>query len=801
MQKVKEEALAVPEADEKSHHCYHCGQACEDILWIDQKPFCCYGCRTVFEILGANDLCKYYDLSERPGTKTQAKSDDSFEFLDREKKRFLQFESETFARVQFTVPGVHCVSCIWLLEKLRKVDDGVLRSEVNFGRKTVTVDFHPGKVKLSRIAAILAAIGYPPDLGTAATPKPPLTADNLVLRLSIAGFCFGNIMLFSFPEYLGLDTSDERLARMFSILNLILALPVLLYSAAPYFDSALRCFRQKQINIDVPIAVGLIALFGRSAYDIITTTGPGYLDSFTGLVFFLLIGRWFQSRTYESLRFDRDYTSYFPLAIHRFSNAEWQPVVIDDLRPGDRIRVRNMEVVPADSTLEAVETFVDYSFVTGESRPVLVKKDEIVFAGGRVLGVPVILSVVRESSRSNLTSIWNSETFRKSGERTYQKLIDIAARRFTWIVLGIAAVTGIYWHHADPAAVWLTLTSVLMVACPCALALAAPFTFGSMLRVFGRNQLYLKNADVIERLGAIDAVVFDKTGTLTCGEKPEVVFDGTLDDTEREIVRVMTSFSTHPISAAVSASIPRRGRPRIIDEFIEIPGKGLRARHQGREFRVGARGFAGTGDSKTAGGTQVFVSIDGVYRGCFRITSSLRKNIRGMLDRLGQRCSALLTGDSKVNATQIKTLFNPSVQVLFNQGPDDKLEFVRGLQQSGRKVLMIGDGLNDAGALQQSDVGIAVTDHAGLFTPACDGILHGSEVWKLDRFLELAAASSVILKIAFAISFFYNAIALGFAVTGHLTPLAAAIIMPISSISVVGFSSAAVSFVAKRKLK
>ncbi len=250
----------------------------------------------------------------------------------------------------------------------------------------------------------------------------------------------------------------------------------------------------------MPIAAGLVALFLRSHYDILSGTGAGHLDSFTGLVFFLLIGRWFQSKTYESLSFERDFKSYFPLAVNNLQDGNWKPVVIYELQPGDTIKIRNMEIVPADSIITTEQAFIDYSFVTGEAKLMKVRSGDLVYAGGRLIGEPATFTVEQKTSQSHLTNLWNHEVFRKCEESGYQKIIDRAAQRFTWIVMSIAFVTGIYWYWISPGEMWLVLTSVLMVACPCALALAAPFTYGSMLRAFGRNQLYLKNVDVIERL-------------------------------------------------------------------------------------------------------------------------------------------------------------------------------------------------------------------------------------------------------------------------------------------------------------
>lgn len=783
--------------------CYHCGQPCDDESFrIEDKRFCCYGCKVVYELIQDNNLCEYYNIESHPGLNSKDRQHSEYDYLEDDKlrKKLLEFDSDDFARVRLNVPAIHCSSCIWLLENLQKADKGVYKSEVNFNRKQVVIDFNPVKTSLANLAGLLDTLGYPPRITVDKPDTKEKHGFSLVIKLAVAGFAFGNVMLFSFPEYLGLDASDQSLARLFSWLNLGLSIPVILYSAADYFKSAAKSFRQRQINIDVPIALGLLALFLRSTYDIITHTGPGYLDSLTGLVFFLLIGRWFQSRTYESLAFERDFKSFFPLAVHRIKDNESYSTVIFELKRGDKIRVRNFEIIPADSILIDNVAFIDYSFVTGESRPVKAIAGDLIYAGGKLIGQPVTLIVEKETSQSHLTSLWNSEVFRKKYESKYRKIIDRSARVFTWIVLGIAAVTTAYWYNYEPGEMWLVLTSVLMVACPCALALAAPFTYGSMMRMFGRYGFYLKNADVVERLSVIDSVVFDKTGTVTHGQVPQVSFEGELSDEELADVKFLTGFSTHPLSTLVNRSIKQKAT-RMVAQFEERPGKGIQGTIGGHEYKIGSAGFVEYKDEVNTKGSVVFVSIDDEIRGYFLIKSSVRQKIKNMLVRLGGKCRALLSGDGEGDRAVMTSLFPSEAELKFNQHPTDKMEYIHQLQAKGKKVLMVGDGLNDAGALKQADVGIAVTDDTGLFTPGSDAILQGNQLQNLDKFLSLARVSSTILKIAFGISFMYNAIALSFAVTGHLTPLVAAVLMPVSSVSVVGFSTLAVNFVSKMKLK
>lgn len=783
--------------------CYHCGQSCDkEIFRKDEKTFCCYGCKVVFELIEQNDLCAYYQIESHPGLNAKSVTHSQYEFLKDPdiSKKLLEFHVADFSRIRFSVPAIHCSSCIWLLENLQKADKGILRSEVNFNRKEVCIDFDPGKTDLSRLASILDTLGYPPRITTDSDRLPKKQKFQTVLKLSIAGFAFGNVMLFSFPEYLGLTRSDGGLSHLFSWLNLALSVPVIIYSASDYFRSAIKSFRQKQINIDVPIALGLLALFSRSTFDIVTGFGPGYLDSFTGLVFFLLIGKWFQGRTYESLAFDRDFKSFFPLAVQRLDGDRIKSAVIYDLKKGDKIRIRNLEIVPADSILLDKSAFIDYSFVTGEAKPMKAIGGDLIYAGGRLIGQPIKLVVHNETSQSHLTSLWNNDVFRKKHESRYRKIIDQSARAFTWVVLAIAAITWVYWYAVDPSQTWLILTSVLMVACPCALALAAPFTYGSMLRAFGQRGFYLKNADVVERLAVIDAVIFDKTGTITHGHIPQVTFHGILTDAQLRAVKLLTSFSTHPLSTLVNRSIGLKPSNSVVS-FSEVPGKGIEGTLDGNKFRIGSAEFTGCSQVSTGFGARVYVAVDDEMKGYFNIQTTIRQKMKSMLSRLGRKCVAMLSGDTDGDKDAMSKLFPMYTDLKFNQRPSDKMDYIYSLQKRKKKVLMVGDGLNDAGALKQADVGIAVTDDTGLFTPGCDGILQGNQLQNLDGYLALAKTSTKILKTAFVISFMYNAIALTFAVTGHLTPLVAAILMPISSISVVGFSTIAVNTIVRRKLK
>ncbi len=790
-----------PPAVDAGTVCFHCGQPCADDTFVSaQKTFCCFGCKTVYEILQENNLDEYYSFETNPGVQQKEILHDSFAYLDEKEIRgkILQFDLPQMARVQFNVPAIHCISCVWLLENLHRLNAGIIKSRVNFARKTVAIDFNPEKIALSTVAGLLNVTGYKPvvSLNDEARKAGKTEGGALITKLAVAGFCFGNIMLLSFPEYLGIDSSDNSLQSLFSYLIIALSIPVLLYSGSDYFRAAIRAFRQKQINIDVPIAVGLVVLFVRSLHDILLHIGGGYLDSLAGLVFFLLIGRWFQSKTYENLAFDRDYRSYFPLAVYKKQNADWKAVLVHTLKRGDHIRIRNREIVPADSFLLDSHAYVDYSFVTGESRPTEVHAGDLIYAGGRLLGKPVVMTINRETAQSHLTSLWNNAIFEKVHTWSYKTVMDRVAKVFTWSVMALALATGLYWYVMDASQVGIIVTSVLMVACPCALALAAPFTYGNMLRAMGLHGLYLKNAEVVEKMAAIDSVVFDKTGTITHGTS-SIQWIGDISRQELQMVKVLADASTHPLSILVGNHITGNVRYALTD-FEEWPGRGIEGKINSVMIRLGSADFVKAEMSGHPSQSRVYVAIAGTVRGYFLVSTDIRPGMKELINALGIKVKALLSGDGDGEQEKMKRLFHPRTALLFNQSPHQKMEYISSLQHKGDKVMMVGDGINDSGALKQSNVGIAITDDTSVFTPACDGVLNGSKLGCIPRFLKLARAALVILKISLVISLLYNVVGLVFAVTGHLTPLVAAILMPISSISVVAFTTLAVNWVSKR---
>lgn len=811
--------MATVTATISSDTCYHCGEDClNESVTFNGKYFCCTGCRSAFQILDESGLCSYYDLEANPGINLKnTKHRTRFDYLEDDEviDRISDFRNQNKLSLTLYIPNIHCTSCVWLLENLQKLDSGVLQSSVNFLKKELTLLIDMEKSTLRDVVEQLVTIGYEPEIRLekldSKTDKSHRNR-SLWLKMGVAGFAFGNIMLFSFPDYL--DTTGTGLGGNFHIffgaLNIILALPVLVYSSSDYLKSAFAALSQHGVNLDVPISIGIVALFSRSVYEIVTMTGTGYMDSFTGLIFFLLIGKLIQQKTFHRLSFDRDYRSYLPLAVNVLNeNAEEYSVSLDKLMPGKKMRLRNQELVPCDSTLLSDEAFMDYSFITGESEPVSVEKGERVFAGGRLIGNAALFNTEEKVTNSYLTKLWNHEAFQNNEkELKLTTFADKISPYFTVVVLGIAFFSGLYWlQAADMEQALSVFTAVLIIACPCALALSTPFTLGSALNVLSLNGLFIKNHLLIENLSKATSIVFDKTGTLTESESVDIHFFGDqLSTTEKIWVKSACMNSLHPLSRKVANSL-ETSFVHDPANFEEQPGKGILAEINGILICLGSRLFIAkqTGmklqeiPESNFNGSTVYLSINGIYKGFFGIRAGVRNGISTLLQSVKEKFSIyLLSGDNEAQKLEFTNYFSSNDALLFNQKPEEKLDFITQLQENGEQVIMVGDGLNDAGALKKSDFGIALADDVSSFAPACDAIMEGNSLKKLDSFIKFSSQSMNIIIASFVLSLLYNTIGLAFAITGNLSPLVAAILMPLSSVSVMVFTFATTRFFARK---
>lgn len=785
--------------------CFHCGQeaTAKDTLYFDDKAFCCKGCLTVYEIFNEHGLCSYYELERSPGSKPIS-DEKKYDFLDNPKiiEGLLEFNENGTQIVSLSIPHIHCSSCIWILENLRKLELEIVSSQVNFHEKKVRINYNSDSLSLKEVVMLLAEIGYEPNISLEDYDnKQPQQDRSLIYKLGVAFFCFGNIMLLSFPEYFEhQEFWLDQYKGFFRWLILLLSLPSFLYSASGYYIAAWNNMRAKILSIEIPIALGIIVMFIRSVADILLDRGPGFFDSMTGLVFFMLLGKAFQLKTYKFLNFERDFKSYFPIAVTRITaEKKEENIPVYEVEKGNRLLIRNSEIVPTDGILISENAAIDYSFVSGEAIPVSKKSGDKIFAGGRLNGAAIEMEVLKPVSQSYLTQLWGNAAFQKKIGADYQTITTKISKYFTPILLLIAVAGFGYWILLDTNFAFNVFTAVLIVACPCALALTAPFTLGNILRIFGRTKFYLKNTQVIEQMAKVDTIVFDKTGTITTNNKSAMRYEGdALNAKQQSLVKNLLRASNHPLSRMVYEHLPDCEKLALID-FEETSGKGISGSIDGHSIKIGSSSFAGIQKTDASLRTTVSISIDGTYCGKFIMHNEYRPGLSHLFHSLQKNYAIkVLSGDNEGEREILEKLLPNGVELIFNQNPMEKLAFIQQLQKEGRNVMMVGDGLNDAGALRQSDVGIAISENVNIFSPACDAILDAGEFEKLDRFMVLSKKAIQVIRMSFGLSLLYNVVGLTFALTGTLLPIVAAIIMPLSTITIISFVSLAGNYYAAK---
>lgn len=793
-----------------SNKCIHCGADCGKYPVIqNEQKFCCNGCATVYQLLNDSKMQRYYEFQKQPGIRLdEAPHLSKYAYLDKEevKEKLYEFFEEGIAKVTFYIPSIHCASCIWLLEHLSKLNKGVKHAAVNFVQKTYTVSFDTNIISLRQLVELLVSIHYVPDISLQnldGRKEKPGQDKTLLYKIGMAGFVFGNVMLYSLPEYFNGEPIEGSFGTFLYYLMYVLTIPLVFYSGSDYLLSAGKNIIKGIVNIDLPIAIGILALFFVTSYEVLMGIGPGYSDSLSGFLFFLLLGRWYQSKTYQALAFDRDYKSYFPVAVTRLNGQE-ESVLLEEVKEGDYLLIRNKELIPADSTLVEGTALVDYSFVTGESAPVLKSKDDFLYAGGVQTGGAITVKVVKEVAQSHLTQLWNQSEKNTFNAKSLTSAVDKISGKFTLVIIFIALAAFGTWLYLDTfKTALLVLTSVLIVACPCALALSIPFTFGSTMRIFGDKGLYIKNTDVIERMTKIDTIVFDKTGTLTKPEESTVTFVG-LPLKPKDLAKAfsLAQQSTHPLSAAISTFYKDVEILKTVG-YTEVPGRGIYATVNDLPVKLGALEYVGDDESiqiKPAA-SSVYLSIDNEILGYFKISNQYRQGVDKVLAKLKEKYALyLLSGDNDAERENLVSMFDDD-KMHFNRKPQDKMDFIADLQRKGKSVLMTGDGLNDSGAFMSSDVALSLADDIYHFSPAGDAILEASKFKNFHQYIRFAQKSMGIVKQSFIISFFYNVIGLGFAITGNLSPVVAAILMPVSSITVVAFTTFATRVAGGRILK
>lgn len=683
--------------------------------------------------------------------------------------------------IRLSVPDLRCAGCISTVEKTVAAVPGVVSARVNFSQKRVTATVRAGVGEETLIAA-LAKVGR-----TALTLNNDLLAAEddpagraLLAALGVAGFAMMNVMLLSVSVWSGAEATTREFLHWISA---SIALPAVAFSARPFFVSAWKALSHRQLNMDVPIAVAIALAAMMSLYEVAYGGRHAYFDAALSLTFFLLLGRYLDHRTRIAARSAaQELSALEASSALRLTDHGEETVDVDDLSPGDRIRVAPGMRVPVDGIVETDIGDLDRSHLTGEAIPQAVRAGDVVESGALVLTAPLIVRATAVGADTSIRRMAEMISAAEAGRAKYASLADRAARLYAPAVHLLALAAFAYWVLAtnDPRLAMNIAVAVLIITCPCALALAAPAVATAAAGSLFRKGLLLKRGDALERLAEVDTIVFDKTGTLTTGEPKLIDYP---DQKALAVAAALAKVSSHPYSRAIIRAANEAGvTPPKVDDVRELPGRGVEAQFDGKTLRLGAGVWLGASQQT---GASTWLQIGEEAPQCFSFQETLRPGAANLVDGLHEAGMAvkILSGDDERPAREIASQLQiPEVHAGLQ--PDDKAEMLASLANEGQRVLMIGDGLNDAAALSLAHVSIAPASALDCARAASDIVLLGDDLSPILAALRVSRSARRRIMENFTIAIGYNLIAVPIALIGLATPLIAALAMSVSSISV-----------------
>ncbi|WP_432450582.1 heavy metal translocating P-type ATPase [Aliiroseovarius marinus] len=688
-------------------------------------------------------------------------------------------------RVMLSLPQIYCAACIAGVERGLAKQDGVRAARVNLTLKRATVDVDPD-IEAQSLADYLTGIGFeayeldPGQLTSTATDK---QGKDLLMRLGVAGFAMMNVMLLSVAVWSG---ATDATRDMFHWISAGIAIPTVGFSSQVFFRSAWSALRVGRLNMDVPISLAIILALGMSIYETMHSGAHAYFDAALSLTFFLLAGRYLDYRTRAVARSAAEELAALevPRALLVVDGQADEQVAVSDLEPGQIVRVVPGSRVPVDGIVMSGESELDRSILTGESLPVAAAPDSIVSAGEVNLTGPLTVRVTAAGRDSSLHRMADLVAIAETARNRYTSLADKAAAVYAPVVhlLAAAAFLFWFWYSGDWRMAMNIAVATLIITCPCALGLAVPaVTTAASGRLFKQGML-LKSATAMERLAEVDHVVFDKTGTLTEG-KPALDALARHKPRDLEIALALAEGSSHPLAQSLTQAARAAGvQPAEISQVHEVPGKGIEGLWQGKTVRLGRAEWLG---ANAVGQTATYLAVSGAKPVAFTFTDALREGVEAAITALKAKGMGitLISGDVPAAVADIAGrvgIEDWKADTL----PEDKAEFVARLGKSGRKVLMVGDGLNDTAALAAAHVSISPASALEAARVVSDIVLLGKSMEPLSSAIELSKSATRRIKENFAIAAGYNAIAIPVALIGLATPLAAALAMSTSSVSV-----------------
>ncbi len=789
-----------------SERCFHCGEPLPENppqarLGQEQKPVCCIGCKAVAELIHANGLDAFYQLRKgenpRPADHLVQAAPEEWQVYDRPEvqQELVDRHDDRLCETSLLVEGVHCAACTWLIRQSVGRLPGVHEVEINPATSRATLRWDPSQARLSQLLHGIARLGYRPHPGKRSEGEQIRLREKrtALLRLGLAGMGMMQVMTYAISLYTGIfEGMDEGTRTFLRYVSMLITTPVLFYSGLPFLQGAYRDLKNRHLGMDVPVALALLMAYFASAWETLQNGPHVYFDSVVMFVFFLLVARQVEQNVRHKAGNTADALSALtPASALRIGpGGEEETVGIDELRPGDRVRVRDGEAMPADGVLVAGSTWVDESLITGESRPVWKDEGEAVIAGSTVKGDPVEISITRTGKDTVLSTIARLLDRAQSHVPPIARLTDRIAAVFVATILLLATATGIWWFIHDPANAFSITIAVLVVTCPCALSLATPVSLAASSAHMNRKGLLVANPEKLELMPQVHTLLFDKTGTLTTGrlELHQTLPEPGIQESQLlRLAALLEARSAHPIARAFDPWQNSEQPP----EIRTLPGQGIEARWNGHRYRLGTARFA-LADPKARWpqeldrGTRLCLSRDGRPLGWFVLRDQLREDTQTVLEGLKQQGLrlGLVSGDEREHVQAMAQRLNMDfwhAEML----PEQKLECVRILQQQGQRVCMVGDGVNDAPVLAGSDVSIAMGQGAALAQTRSDFILLAERLRPLDDGFAIARATRKIIRQNLSWAAGYNLTAIPLAASGWVEPWMAALGMSASSLVVV----------------
>lgn len=732
---------------------------------------------------------------------------------------YVRDEGQGVSSVELYVEGVHCAGCVRVLERLPMTLRAVAEARLDVGRSVLTVRWRPAEVPLSEVARALADLGHPPHAYRRVATRDARSKEmrGWIARIAVAFCCMGNVMLMAFALYGGwFDGIEEQYASLFRWGSLFVTIPAVVYSAAPFFRGAVSAFRTRIPHMDVPVSLGLLAGFVGGAVNVFRNAGEIYFDSVTSLVFLLLLGRFLQQRHQRAaLDATELLHSLAPSSARRVGKSGIEEVPVAALEPGAVVEVRAGEDVPVDGVIVEGASSIDTKLLTGESRPEDVTEGTAVSAGTTNVAARLLVQVEKTGVDTRVGQLTRSMEEASARRAPMVDLADRIAGYFVVVVLALAAITFATWLHLDSANALEHTMALLVITCPCALGIATPLAVSASMGKAAKRGILVKGGEPLEALATPGLVVFDKTGTLTRGALELVEWVG--DESARHLVGAVEAHSAHPIARALARDLGSCPDVEVenVDQTIgagivasvSVAGAAEEPVVVGSPAFVLARCSRGDDEIEAAvadvarrGLTPVLVARRDGLVALAALGDPPRRDAIETLERLremGHRL-ALLSGDhDEVAQSIVRDLGVPFEDAQGGVSPEGKLDYVERARIRG-PVVMVGDGVNDAAALAAATVGIAVKGSAETSLRAADAFITDGGLSRVVELFEGARRTTRVIRQNLAFSLLYNVVGATLAVGGFIGPLVAAVLMPLSSLTVVTNSYRSRTFTGKQ---